>query len=159
IDESTVDQGLQQGRLRNNWIPAIKRLRFERLPTAEAIDAWLRGHLTQKQAEAIVNDNGLDPRDIDAAFGNAGNPRALARRAEALTRGYIDKAGYKPCFRQSRSGDEWAGLAIRLAKKRMTTADAVDASVQGHLTKDQAKRIAEENGLTPDDFEPVWETA
>jgi hypothetical protein len=159
IDEGTVDQGLQEGRLRNAWIPAVKHLRYERMPTADALDAWLRGHLDTEQAETIINDNGLDPRDVAAAFGNAGNPLALGMLADALNRGLIDETRYKTGFRESRYRDEWADLAIRLAKRPMTAADAIDASVQGNLTKDQAREISEANGLRPEDFDPLWATA
>ena len=157
--ESDVDRALRQGRIRDEWIPYVKRLRTVRLPTADALDAWLRGHLDHAAAEQIIRDNGLDPRDITAAFGNAGNPLGLDELLEAFRRKFIDEARFTEGFRQSRYRDEWAGTALRLRYRPMTTADAIEASVQGWISRDRAQEISEQNGLDPADFAAAWNTA
>jgi hypothetical protein len=159
ISETLVDEGLRQGRLRDSWSGAVKQLKYEPLSSADAIDAWLRGHIGQGEAEAILEENGLLPRDVPAALANAGNPLALMQLLEALRRGFIDQATFEKGFRESRYRNEWASVALKVAYSPMSTADAVDASVQGHLTKQEAQSIAHQNGLENSSFEALWQTA
>jgi hypothetical protein len=159
IDEQQVDSGLRFGRLRDQFIPWVKHLRYERLSTADAADAWLRGHLTRDQAVSIMTENGLAPGDTGTALANAGNPLGLMQLLEALRRGFIDEAKFTQGFRESRYRPEWQATALRLRHSPMSTADAVEAAVQGHLTLDAAHAIATENGLDPSQFATLYQTA
>jgi hypothetical protein len=159
IDEDRVRTGIRQGRTRNEWIGDMLHLRYARMTSADALDANLRGHLDRERAEEILQENGLDPRDYDAVFGNAGNPLGLGQLLEAYRRGFIDKARFTRGFRESRYRDEWADVALALRRAPMSTAEAIAALVQGHLDRERAQRIAEENGLDPADFAPLYETA
>jgi hypothetical protein len=159
IDEADVDRGLREGRTRDEWIPAMRDLRYEPISSADAIDAWLRGHIGEEAASRLLTENGLLPRDQQIAFANAGNPLALQQLMEALRRGFIDEATFVHGFRESRYRDEWAQTALRLRYSPMSTADAVEASIQGYLSKADAKRYATDNGLDPADFDTLWLTA
>jgi hypothetical protein len=159
IDQAQVETGLQQGRTRDQWIPQVLDLQYEPLSTADAIDAWLRGHITQDQAEELARENGLLPRDIPTALANAGNPLALEQLLEAYRRGFIDQAGLEKGIRESRIRDEWIPTAVQLRHSPMSTADAVDAALQGWISKDAAGVIAEQNGLEPDQFGTLFESA
>lgn len=159
IDQSRVELGLREGRTRDEWIPDALKLRTRRLPTADAIDAWLRGHLDHDQAAIIAEQNGLAKEDLAAAFGNAGNPLSLTDLMDAWRRGYIDQATFERGFRESRYRDEWAPTAVRLRYSPMSTADAIETAVQGYLTFDQAAEIAQQNGLEPSQFRPLYERA
>lgn len=159
ITQARVEEGLKFGRLRDDWIPAALHLRYEPLPTADAIDAWLRGHLSREDAEKIVTENGLLPRDVPAAFGNAGNPLALMQLLEAYRRGFISEERFLTGFRESRYRDDWAATALQLRHSPMSTADAVEAAIQGHLSYENAERIAAENGLAPGQFSALYDTA
>ena len=159
ITEAAADEMLRFGRLRDQFIPAVKHLRFEPMTTADAADALLRGHIGQAEAELIMRENGLLPRDIPAVIANAGNPLGLVQLLEALRRGFIDEAQFTKGFKESRYRNEWEATALRLRYAPMSTADAVQASIQNHITQAQAKRIATENGLDPADFLALWETA
>ena len=159
IPESVADEMLRFGRLRDQFIPALKHLRYEPMTTADAADAWLRGHIPIAEAERVMQENGLLPRDIPSVLANAGNPLGLQQLLEALRRGFIDDAQFTKGFKESRYRDEWEHTALRLRFAPMSTADAVQASIQNHITQEQAKRIATENGLDPADFLALWETA
>lgn len=159
IGEDRVKTGLKFGRLRDEWIVPVLGLKYQRMTAADAADAWLRGHLGQDQAEDIIQEDGLDPRDIPAFMANAGNPLGLEQLLEALRRGFIDREEFIRGFRESRYRNEWAPTALKLGFSPMSTADAVEASIQGWLTKDQAADVAHLNGLEPQYFEPLWLTA
>lgn len=159
ISEPQAVEMLRFGRLRDQFIPAIMGLKYSPLPAADAADAWLRGHIDTAQATAMMERAGLEPSDVPIALGNAGNPLGLMQLLEALRRGFIGRAEFVKGFRESRYRDEWLGTALELAHSPMSTADAVEASIQGWLTKEQAAVIAQQNGLAPADFEPLWLTA
>lgn len=159
IDESRVDLGLREGRLRDEWIHDLKHLSTVRLPTADAADAWLRGHLDHAAAETIMRQNGLAPEDIPLVFGNAGNPLALEQLLEAYRRDFIDHDTFVKGFKESRYRDEWAGTALELRYHPISEAVAIEAAVQNQTTIENARRISEQNGLLPDQFDIALRTA
>lgn len=159
IDESRVRLGLREGRTRDQWIADVEKLRYEPISSADAVDAWLRGHIDAERAHDLMSENGLIPRDQDIALANAGNPLGLEELLEAFRRGIIDETRFVHGFRESRYRDEWAPIALKLRYRPMSTADAVEAAVQGHIDLERAKDLATENGLLPDDFTALYETA
>lgn len=159
ISEAEVDRGIVQGRTRTDWITAAKKLRYERLSTADAIDAWTRGHLTTAQATKAATDNGVEPSDVPTLLANAGNPLALEQLLEAHRRGLIDTARMREGIRAGRTRNDWIDTAVGLSFSPMTTAAAVEAAVQGQLSIPAARKIANENGLRTQDFDPLYNTA
>lgn len=159
ITTELLRKGIREGRTRDEWIPQIEELAFEPLGIADSVDAWLRGHMTREQVLKHLTDNGLLAADHEFALSNAGNPLGLEQLLEAYRRRFIDRDRFITGFRESRYRDEWADTALELRHSPMSTADAVEASVQNWITKDRAKSIAEENGLLPADFDPLWLTA
>lgn len=159
IDEAQVRLGLREGRTRNEWIPQVEQLRYEPISSADAVDAWLRGHIGVERAKDTMSENGLLPRDQDIALANAGNPLGLEELLEAFRRGFIDRDRFITGFRESRYRNEWADTALRLRYRPMSTADAVEAAVQGHLTIEAARDLADQNGLLAADFDALYQTA
>jgi hypothetical protein len=149
ISSSRLDEGLRFGRLRNEWIPEIRKLEYGPVTVADAADAWLRGHLGEAQARKIMEENGLEASQVPIVLANAGNPLGLQQLLEAQRRGYIDRAQFLKGFRESRYREEWAGVAEKLSFGPPTTAEALGALVQGHVTEAEARDLAHQNGLEP----------
>jgi hypothetical protein len=55
--------------------------------------------------------------------------------------------------------NEWFDVVESLGQVPMSTADAIEAAVQGHLSLDQSRAIARQNGLLPDHWQPLYDTA
>lgn len=159
VTEHQVREGLLQGRTKDDWIPQILELKYQRMDTSNAIDAWLRGHITEAEAAKIAEENGLVASDVPGLLANAGNPLALEQLLEAWRRGFIDEARVKQGIRESRTRTDWTDTALKLRYRRMSTADAVTASVQGQISVVRAKEIATQNGLDPADFQGLWDAA
>lgn len=159
LTEAQVDKGIVQGRTRTDWTTAAKKLRYQRLSTADAIDAWTRGHFTTAQATRAAEENGITPSDVPTLLANAGNPLALEQLLEAHRRGIINAERMREGIRAGRTRNDWIDTAVALSFSPMSTADAVTASVQNNLTKEAARKIAVENGLREQDFDPLWATA
>lgn len=129
------------------------------LSPADAALGVLRGDLTEAQGVAIAASNGMTAGDFATFVANTGEPLGLEQLLEAERRGFIDKARFARGFRQSRYRNEWLDVAQAISRSPMSTADAVDAAIQGHLTYDAAKAKAVQNGLEPADFDPLYQTA
>jgi hypothetical protein len=151
ITEETLRRGIRESRVRDEWADTAIALRYEPMSVADAADAALRGHLTEDQAQAIAELNGLRPQDWPAYWANQGNPPADLQLLELHRRGFITGEQVDAGLRQGRLRDTWIPAIKNLAYERLGTADAVDAWLRGHLTRDAVTEIAVQNGLTPAD--------
>lgn len=129
------------------------------LSPADAALGVLRGDLSEGQGAAIAAANGMTAADFQVFIANTGEPLGLEQLLEAKRRGFIDAARFDRGFRQSRYRNEWLDVANAISLSPMSTADAVDAAIQGHLSYDAAKAKAVQNGLEPADFDPLYQTA
>lgn len=140
------------------WTP-LENQRRQLLTVADAALAVLRSEISDADGRAIAALNGMEPGDFDIFVANTGEPLALEQLGEALRRGFIDETRYSRGLEQSRVRNEWLDVALALRFEPMSTADAVEAAVQGHLTYDQALAKALQNGLEQTDFDPLYQTA
>lgn len=159
LPESVAESWLKRGAVPDALIPPISALRRAVLSPADAALAVTRSIFTQAEGERIAALSGMDAADFATLVANTGEPLGLEQLLEALRRGFIDGARFDVGFRQARYRNEWAPTALQLAYAPMSTADAVDAAIQGHLTYDQAKVKAVQNGLEAADFDALYQTA
>ena len=152
IGDATLKRGILQSRVRDEWVATAEKLAYSPMPTADAADAALRGHLTEAQARTIAEENGLIADQWPAYFANQGNPPAPEQLLELLRRGYIGLERAQLGLREGRTRDEWIASVIDLQYEPLSTADAIDAWLRGHLSKEQAEQLARENGLLPRDI-------
>jgi hypothetical protein len=135
------------------------QLKDSPVSVADAALAVLRGNITQAQGETIASENGFTADSFQMIVDNTGEPPGTDQLLEAYRRGFIDKATLERGILQSRYRDEWIPTIEALRYSPMSTADAVDAVIQNHLTADQATSIADQNGLTPGVVDTLIETA
>lgn len=133
--------------------------RRQLLTVADAALAVLRGNIGDADGRAIAAANGMRAGDFETFVANTGEPLGLADLYEARRRGFIDQARFARGFRQSRYRDEWLPVAEQLQFAPMSTADAIDAAVQNHLSVSDARDKARQNGLEPADFDALYQTA
>lgn len=137
------------------WIPYLMSLRRPLLSPADIALASLRGNLTDAQVTGYRDILGLSPADMQTMIDNTGEPPGPEQLMEALRRGFIDHDRFVRGIRQSRVRNEWVDVEYALRESPMSTADAVRAVVEGHLTDDQGKAIAVQNGLMPEHWETL----
>jgi hypothetical protein len=135
------------------------KLRELPVSVADAALAVLRGNLTKAQGEAIASQNGYSAASFETIINNTGEPPGAEQLLEAYRRGIISKATLERGILQSRYRNEWIPTIEALRYSPMSTADAVDAVIQNHLTASQAAKIADENGLDPGSVTTLIETA
>ena len=140
------------------WSP-LEAQRRQLLTVADAALAVLRSEISDAEGRHIAALNGMEAGDFEIFVANTGEPLALEQLGEALRRGFIDSARYTRGLEQSRVRNEWLDVALKLQFVPMSTADAIEAAVQGHLSIAEAQAKAAQNGLEASDFNPLYETA
>jgi SOS response regulatory protein OraA/RecX len=103
--------------------------------------------------------SGVNGIDFERMTLLGGDPLSAGDLAVAYRRGFIDEATFKRGIIQGPLRKEWFPTLMKLQYSRMSTVDAADAANQGHMSKEEAAKIAEENGMEPEDFLILLEAA
>lgn len=122
------------------------------LTPADAALGVLRGNVDHDHGVKIAEAAGIIPADFQILVDNTGEPLGLMQLLEAFRRGIISEARLERGIRQSRVRNEWIDTAKALRFEPMSTADAADAALRGHLSEQHARQISELNGLRPEDW-------
>jgi hypothetical protein len=125
---------------------------------ADAALAVLRGNMPHSDGVAVAQKWGYTADDFEVMIGNTGEPPGVMDMLAMLRRGIIDESRLKHGILQSRMRNEWVPFVEQMRYSPMTTADAIAASVQTHISEDKARQIASMNGLRPEDFQPLADT-
>lgn len=159
ITNNTFDVILERNAVPDAFINVWAEMRRVLLSPADAALAVLRGNISQAQGAAIAAEWGVDAGDFQIVIDNTGEPPGAEQLAEALRRGFIDEATFARGIRESRIRDEWIPTMLALRYVPMSVADAVNAVVQNYLSLDQARTIANANGLEAGAVDILAQTA
>lgn len=129
------------------------------LAPPDAALAVLRGNITHEEGIKAAHAAGVSAADFETLIGNTGEPPGVMDLLSAFRRGFIDEQELRHGILQSRVRNEWIPTILKMRFQPMTTADAIDATVQNHLSEAEARHIAEQNGLEPSAFDPLRLTA
>lgn len=113
---------------------------------------WNRGIVDTEEGARIAAQSGMSEQDFKRVIELGGEPLPPADLGEAMRRGFINKERYRRGIVQGPIRAEWFDVLDKLQYSRMSTVDAADAVNQGHMSLDEGKQIAEENGLVATDF-------
>jgi len=122
-------------------------------------DAVTFGAITQDQASTMALHTGLSREDFDLLVRANGAPPDPQTLAFALRRGIIDHATYVKGLTQGPLRNEWIPLMERIVLQPMSIEAAIEGAVQGALSETQSRSIAEQNGLIPEHWQPLYDIA
>lgn len=159
ITDDMLHLALQRHGYPTDWINGILGLSRQLLDPATLALAVLRGNLDEGVGRAYAKILSITDDDFTVLINNTGEPPAPEQLMEALRRGFIDGDRFAKGIRQSRVRNEWQDVELALRYSPMTASDAVRAVVQNYLTDEEGKAIAEQNGLLPEHWTPLRETA
>lgn len=155
IAEADVDTALQRNGVPDFWIGPLKDLARQLVSPADLALAFLRGDIDQPTLYAYGARLGFAETDMDLFVTNTGEPPGLMQLLEAFRRDFIDKARLERGIKQSRVRDEWIDVVEDLRYSPMPIADAITAAVRNYISTDEARAIADQNGLIPDQFDTL----
>jgi hypothetical protein len=159
IDKATFTRGIQQSRVRDEWVNTLLELRYSPLNTADAVNAYVEGYVDEKTVETVADQNGLEPGQYKTLISAAGDPLSYTDMMRLWRYGLATEADVKAALKRGRLKDDYIDFALALKDQPMSVPDAIESSIQGYLSKADAKDIALMNGLREADFDPLYLTA
>jgi SOS response regulatory protein OraA/RecX len=159
IDLDTFKKGILQSRVRDEWIPTLEALRYSPISIADAVQAYVQNYISFDELSSYADQNGLVPGQIETLALAAGEPLSRTEMAMLVRRGQATEAEFKEALAQSRLKDSYTEKAFELVYNPPTVADAIESSIQGFMSKDDARSIAQKNGLDGQYFDALYATA
>jgi hypothetical protein len=148
ITESDVDRGIRQSRLRDEWIPTAKSMRYVPLSTADVADAVNQGHMSLADATRVADENGITATDFDVVIANAGIPPGPSEALEWVSRGIITQDEFTQIFLESRIKNKYINLYLDSRPRLLTMAEVRLLYRDGAMTADQATSRLQDLGFS-----------
>lgn len=156
LQESDVDQLLTLNGVPPQYQAQLKMLRQALLTPADLALAALRRNITVEEGITGSAKWGLDEQGFSILMGNTGEPPGTMQLLEAYRRGFIDRETLVKGILESRVRDEWIPTIEKLRYAPMSTAEAANAVTRGYISYEQGASIAQQNGLEPDHWNPLY---
>lgn len=154
--EAEVQQWLERQAVPADHWGRLMALRRLLLSPADLALANLRGFMSDGTMNGYAKQLGLSEADMAVLVQNTGEPPGLMQLLEAYRRQFIDQERLAHGIKQSRVRDEWIDVVEKLRYAPMPTADAITALVRGYIGPEEARQIADQNGLIPSQFDTLW---
>lgn len=120
---TSFEQGIAEGRLADKWAPVIEGLSKLWPSPVDALDAQVKGQLTDEQAHALYARLGGDPQFESWLYDSMGEGPTPLEAANLAARGIIPWSGtgpastsYEQAVRESHYRNKWSGAYRRLAE-------------------------------------------
>ena len=152
IDTPRLVRGIRQSRVRNEWTDVIEALSFTPMSTADAVEAWVQGHISEAESRAKASQNGLEASDWDALAQTAGEPLSRTEMEQLYNRGKATQAEVDQALRESRLKNKYIPLAFDLHERLPEPRQIVSGLTHGALTKAQAARLLAEYGFNAENI-------
>ena len=159
LSEEKAMAAARLGGLDEAYLKPVFAMREQLLSGADLATLVTFGVLDEDQAAVKAAKVGTSRDDFHLLVMGNGQPPSTEQLLFAFRRGVIDEKRLLRGITQGPVRNEWFDVLRSLGSIPMSTADAIQASVQSHLTYAQAKAIAEQNGLMPEHFDPLYQTA
>lgn len=156
IDRQTLRYWLSRAALPPELIDLMGELSAQLLSPADAALAVLRGNMTMSDGLAAAAANGVSADIFQVLIGNTGEPLALEEMLMLYRRKLMDKATLERGILQSRVRDEWIPYALELSVTPPSTAEILDALVQGQISESDARSRYEVAGGDPTYFDTAY---
>lgn len=134
IDQPTLELGIRQSRVRDQWIPTIEALRYVPMSTANAANAVVRGYLSDAQGADIAQQNGLEPDHWQYVLESNGRPPSHEQLATLYLRGIITQAQFEQGIRESDIKDKYIQDVFDLRVKFLPLFEARTLLNAGEIT-------------------------
>lgn len=154
---TSFTQGIAEGRLADKWAPVIKGL-AQLWPTpTDALDAQVKGQLTEAEGSALYVKLGGDPQFHDWLLHTIGEGPTPLEAARLAARGIIPEHGtgpeslsYDQAVRESRFRDKWTEAYRRMAEHIPEPSTIVTMLAHRAIDTQQAHRLLLEDDMTPE---------
>lgn len=151
IDEGRLERGIRQSRIRNEWVPEVKQLRYAPPGAGEVIAAAVQNHLSIPEATRHLANAGIDPAEFQWLYETAGSPPGLHELLDLLNRGEFSENDMRQAIRESRVKDKYVDAMLKLRVHLMPMRTIVSAVRQGVIDDGAALQKLAHLGVPADD--------
>jgi hypothetical protein len=142
IDRDTLERGIRQSRVRNEWIDTAEKLRYSPMSTADAVRAVVENYITADQGAVFAQQNGLMPEHWPILVESWGRPLAHMEMASLVHRGLASRSQFDQAMRESDIKDKYIGQSFEVATRLLPERLIVTAIRYGAITlQDGSKRL------------------
>jgi len=150
-------QGIAEGRLADKWAPVIQGLsRLWPTPT-DALDAQVKGQLTDTEAAALYEQLGGDPQFREWLYNSIGEGPTPLEAAAMAARGIIDWQGsgpastsYEQAVKESHYRNKWTGAYRALSHYLPAPGEIITFLAHGAISHDRAVQLLSKHDLDAD---------
>lgn len=142
-----------------------ERSPIEPLSPADLANAVVRSFMEAGPAAAVAAKSGVNAEDFATLVRLSGDALDTTSLIEAYRRKVIpwdsgspDGVGVLQGIAQGRLATKWAQVVKALGDVPIGVADAVDAVVEGQITRAQGEEIAYQNGISAENFAILYNT-
>lgn len=133
---------------------------------ADAVDAVLKGHMTEAEGRDAAAQSGIASDNFDRLLASAGEPPGVEQLMELLRRKLIPETGtgadsvsFEQGVRDSRLKDKWTPILLQALTQPISPADAVAATLRGQIARALGEEYAYKGGIGPAEFQILLDTA
>jgi hypothetical protein len=159
FDDGEARAALVDSGVSGRYHDVVLALRHQVLSPADAALMVVKGIIDDATGRHVAGLSGLSGEDFERLTLATGEPLALQELLLLYRRGVIDDAKLTHGIRQSRVRNEWIDEAKELRYMPPGAGEVIAASVQSHLTPEDARRRLSEAGIDPANYEWLYETA
>lgn len=141
----------------DSWSAEVAKLATSIPTSAEVLNAWLEGQITESEAHRRLIESGMDPTWIQSAYNANGQAPTPTQALELLNRGIIPRNGtgpssvsYEQAFLEGPWRNKWLGPFLALAEYLPPPRTVTAMYHQAQITHAQAAELLAKQGLAPD---------
>ena len=154
---TSFDQGIAEGRLADKWAPVIRGL-AQLWPTpTDALDAALKGQISDEQGRDLYQLLGGDLQFYPWLLASIGDSPTPLEAAVLAARGIIAEDGlgpnvlsYQQAVKESRYRNKWGPAYRKLSEHIPAPSTIVSMLAHRALDMDDAHQLLLQNDMTPD---------
>jgi hypothetical protein len=151
IDQTRLERGIRQSRVRNEWIDAIELLASGPPSSGDALHGAVTNQIDDATAQRIITENGVDPSNYDWMRRAAGRPPGIMELLSLDRRGLATDDVVAQAIRESDIKDKYIPLIQQMIRHLMPERTVVSAIGKGVLTYEQGIRHLLDLGFSPED--------
>lgn len=142
ITKATLEEGIRQSRVRNEWIGTAEALRYVPMSVSDAVNAVVQNQLAMSEGTDIADQNGLTPGAFETLYNTAGEPLSRGEMLELYNRGEVTEEQVLQASRESRLKNKYNSIAFLLHERLLEPRMLSSAVQYGSITVAEATRQA-----------------
>lgn len=151
VTDDDLLKGVRQSRVRDEWFPLLKELRYAPPSSLEAIMGKVKGHLEEGPARKLFQEGGLNPEHFDWMLATAGRPPGAEQMLGLVNRNLMSEETFGDAIRQSDIQNRWIPYLLELRRYLPPPRSIVSMLHHNAIDDPYATELLKDHGLNDKD--------